>query len=200
MAAMLVSSGADIREGDILILHTGWHRHSCHQIEYALEGSVFTCGAAIQWLRDGLKKFDEPTPEFRKTADALYESKLEPWSYFLTGKQGQAPSPYYDPLQFWIDEYKRQRLANRLEGATIHHIALAKVVRDPYFDATTGDVWFVGQVGNYVGRLNPRTGAFQVDIENDLEPIVSLGVKPTDVCDTAVAAAVLLYEAQRQRQ
>ena len=33
--------------------------------------------------------------------------------------------------------------------------------RDPYFDATTGDVWFVGQVGNYVARLNPRTGQFR---------------------------------------
>ena len=42
--------------------------------------------------------------QVRTTADALYESKLEPWSYFLTGKQGQAPSPYYDPLQFWIEE------------------------------------------------------------------------------------------------
>src|SRR5688500_8602142 len=42
--------------------------------------------------------------QVRTTADALYESKLEPWSYFLTGKQGQAPSPYYDPLEFWIAE------------------------------------------------------------------------------------------------
>ena len=33
--------------------------------------------------------------------------------------------------------------------------------RDPYFDATTGDVWFVGQVGNYVARMNPRTGQFR---------------------------------------
>ena len=33
--------------------------------------------------------------------------------------------------------------------------------RDPYFDTTTGDVWFVGQVGNYVGRMNPRTGEFR---------------------------------------
>jgi hypothetical protein len=37
-------------------------------------------------------------------ADALYDSKYEPWSYYLTGKQGKAPDPYYDPLKFWIDE------------------------------------------------------------------------------------------------
>jgi virginiamycin B lyase len=33
--------------------------------------------------------------------------------------------------------------------------------RDPYLDRKTGDVWFVGQVGNYVGRLNPKTGEFR---------------------------------------
>src|SRR5688500_18464436 len=42
--------------------------------------------------------------QVRTSADALYESKLEPWSQYLTGKQGQAPSPYYDPLQFWIEQ------------------------------------------------------------------------------------------------
>jgi len=42
--------------------------------------------------------------QVRPQADALYKSNFEPWSYFLTGKQNQAPYPYYDPLQFWIDE------------------------------------------------------------------------------------------------
>jgi len=42
--------------------------------------------------------------QVRTSCDALYDSKLEPWSQYLTGKQGQAPNPYYDPLQFWIDE------------------------------------------------------------------------------------------------
>ncbi|MUP45093.1 hypothetical protein E0K83_04965 [Gramella sp. BOM4] len=41
--------------------------------------------------------------QVRPQADALYDSELEPWSYFLTGKQGQAPNPYYDPLKFWIE-------------------------------------------------------------------------------------------------
>ena len=30
----------------------------------------------------------------RPSADALYKSDLEPWSYFLTGQTGKAPSPY----------------------------------------------------------------------------------------------------------
>ena len=42
--------------------------------------------------------------QVRPECDALYESKLEPWSRFLTGKQGMAPSPYWDPLQWMITE------------------------------------------------------------------------------------------------
>ena len=46
----------------------------------------------------------------RPQCDALYESKLEPWSYYLTGAQGQAPEPLYDPLLFWIEEAHRRGL------------------------------------------------------------------------------------------
>ena len=42
--------------------------------------------------------------QVRPEADALYASQLEPWSRFLTGVQGQAPSPYWGPMQFMIDE------------------------------------------------------------------------------------------------
>ena len=42
--------------------------------------------------------------QIRPTADAFYPSTLEPWSNWLTGKQGARPDPYYDPLQFIIDE------------------------------------------------------------------------------------------------
>ncbi len=42
--------------------------------------------------------------QVRPHADAFYASNLEPWSYYLTGEQGKPPSPYYDPLEFWISE------------------------------------------------------------------------------------------------
>src|SRR3954470_22252901 len=42
--------------------------------------------------------------QVRPSADALYASKLEPWSAFLTGKMGQAPQPLYDPLAFAVEE------------------------------------------------------------------------------------------------
>lgn len=42
--------------------------------------------------------------QVRPAADAFYPSPFEPWSQWLTGIQGQPPSPYYDPLQFMISE------------------------------------------------------------------------------------------------
>ncbi|MBQ9668608.1 MAG: family 10 glycosylhydrolase [Prevotella sp.] len=42
--------------------------------------------------------------QVRPECDALYESSIEPWSRFLTGQQGRAPQPYWDPLQWMIDQ------------------------------------------------------------------------------------------------
>lgn len=41
--------------------------------------------------------------QVRPTSDSLYSSRLEPWSAFLTGRQGRAPVPAYDPLETWLD-------------------------------------------------------------------------------------------------
>ena len=42
--------------------------------------------------------------QVRPSADAIYASPIEPWSEYLTGAQGQAPQPWYDPLKFWVTE------------------------------------------------------------------------------------------------
>lgn len=42
--------------------------------------------------------------QIRPECDAFYNSSIEPWSYWLTGTQGTAPTPTYDPLMFAIDE------------------------------------------------------------------------------------------------
>ncbi len=46
--------------------------------------------------------------QVRPAADALYASAFEPWSEYLTGEQGKAPEPFYDPLAFWIAEAHRR--------------------------------------------------------------------------------------------
>ncbi|KAK0055151.1 UPF0748 protein YngK [Biomphalaria pfeifferi] len=42
--------------------------------------------------------------QVRSAGEAMYASTIEPWSQYLTGTQGTAPSPAWDPLQFLIDE------------------------------------------------------------------------------------------------
>lgn len=48
--------------------------------------------------------------QVRPAADALYASPYEPWSEYLTGKMGRAPNPYYDPLEFAVNEAHRRGL------------------------------------------------------------------------------------------
>ncbi|TCJ14603.1 hypothetical protein EPD60_11515 [Flaviaesturariibacter flavus] len=61
--------------------------------------------------------------QVRPQADALYQSALEPWSYYLTGMQGKAPAPYYDPLRFWVDEAHKRGLELHvwLNPYRVHH-------------------------------------------------------------------------------
>ena len=46
--------------------------------------------------------------QVRPSADALYAKSQELWSMFLSGKQGVAPSPSYDPLEFAVVEAHRR--------------------------------------------------------------------------------------------
>ena len=48
--------------------------------------------------------------QVRPACDAMYASKLEPWSEFLTGTMGKAPRPYYDPLAFAVEAAHRRGL------------------------------------------------------------------------------------------
>src|SRR5579862_5015706 len=48
--------------------------------------------------------------QVRPACDALYESRIEPWSVYLTGTMGKAPSPFYDPLEFAIREAHKRGL------------------------------------------------------------------------------------------
>jgi len=48
--------------------------------------------------------------QVRPEADALYASRYEPWSRYLTGRQGRAPSPLWDPLEFAVTEAHKRGL------------------------------------------------------------------------------------------
>ena len=57
-------------------------------------------------ILDGLKEtgINVAIFQIRSECDAMYQSSIEPWSYWLTGQQGKAPNPFYDPLKFAVEE------------------------------------------------------------------------------------------------
>ena len=67
--------------------------------------------------------------QVRPQCDAMYPSQLEPWSYYLTGVQGQAPEPYYDPLEFWVEEAHKRGIELHvwLNPYRAHHISGGEV-------------------------------------------------------------------------
>ncbi len=87
--------------------------------------------------------------QVRPECDALYESKLEPWSRFLTGRQGLAPSPYWDPLEWmieqchqrgmelhaWINPYRAKTKVTK--ELAQNHIAVTHPERCFYYDGLT---------------------------------------------------------------
>ncbi|MCY1634583.1 glycoside hydrolase family 10 protein [Marinifilum sp. D737] len=48
--------------------------------------------------------------QVRPATDAFYKSAYEPWSQWLTGEQGKAPEPFYDPLQFAVEECHKRAM------------------------------------------------------------------------------------------
>lgn len=90
--------------------------------------------------------------QVRPSGDALYNSSLEPWSYYLTGTTGKAPNPYYDPLQFWIDETHKRGMeihvwlnpfrAHHSNGGKVTSESLAKKMSDITIRLRNGMYWF----------------------------------------------------------
>lgn len=54
--------------------------------------------------------FNTVIVQVRPAADALYPSPYEPWSKYLSGKQGQPPFPKYDPLEFMVNECHKRNM------------------------------------------------------------------------------------------
>ena len=88
----------------------------------------------------------------RPSADALYKSSLEPWSYFLTGEQGKSPYPYYDPLQFWVEEAHKRGIelhvwlnpyrAHHSSGGAVTSESMVKKSPENVVRLKNGMYWF----------------------------------------------------------
>ncbi|MCD6434786.1 MAG: family 10 glycosylhydrolase [Clostridiales bacterium] len=85
--------------------------------------------------------------QVRPTADAFYKSNYFPWSNYLTGEQGKAPSNGFDPLKFWIDEAHKR-------GIQIHAwINPYRITKN--FSGNVDDAWNQ-LVDNHIAKKRPE--------------------------------------------
>jgi len=81
--------------------------------------------------------------QVRAAADAFYARGQEPWSEWLTGAQGRAPEPFYDPMIFMIHEAHQRNMEfhawlNMNRGA---HKASKSIIQDHLIN--TRPEWFL---------------------------------------------------------
>jgi uncharacterized lipoprotein YddW (UPF0748 family) len=98
--------------------------------------------------------------QVRPAADALYLSEYEPWSEYLTGTQGAAPEPFYDPLAFAVEEAHRRGLElhawfNPFRARNIlrhdqRSIRLTSIIRSPISSDITAAI--SGSIREQTGR------------------------------------------------
>lgn len=104
----------------------------------------------LETLRNN--NFNAVILQVRPSADALYKSDLEPWSYFLTGEIGRAPYPAYDPLEFWVEESHKRGIeihvwlnpyrAHHTGGGSVTSESMVRRSGDNVVRLKNGMYWF----------------------------------------------------------
>ena len=108
--------------------------------------------------------------QMRPAADAFYPSPYEPWSEWLTGKQGNPPVPYYDPLKFMIEEaHKRGMEFHAWCNPYRAEFAIGKSSIAPNHITRTHPEWFFSY-GNSVILIpgNKEAQQFVVKVIRDI--------------------------------
>jgi len=107
--------------------------------------------------------------QIRPASDAFYKSDIEPWSRYLTGTPGKAPSPFYDPLQFWIEECHKRNMEFH---AWLNPFRVSQNANDPL---AAGHIAFKHPewIVNYGDKLYfdpglPQTREFVVKVVTDI--------------------------------
>lgn len=150
------------------------------EVTYAVEGSVFTCGAAVQWLRDGLRLIES-------SADSeFYASKVE-------DSGGVIIVPAFSGLGApWWDAYARGMIIGLTRGTTKYHVIRATLDSIAY-QVTDVVELMKEETGINISRLRVDGGAsannLLMSIQSD-----TLGCeieRPECVETTALGAAFL---------
>lgn len=176
-AFMLVNTGRKpVKSTHRLLTTVAWALKS-DDYTYALEGSAFIAGAAVQWVRDGLKFFDD-TEEIEALANTVSSSDGVIFVPALTG----LGAPYWDPNA-------RGMLTGITRGTNRGHIARA-VLEGIAFQ--TADILIAMQkdMGKPLSFLNVDGGASANDLLMQFQSdILGLELKrPADRETTSLGA------------
>jgi uncharacterized lipoprotein YddW (UPF0748 family) len=115
--------------------------------------------------------------QIRPAADALYPSKLEPWSHYLTGQTGKPPKPFYDPLKFaveqahrrglqlhvWFNPYRVKLLKDRAKASDDHSSVTRKDIVRKYGDFLWFDPGEPKAVDHFINVLNDVVKRYDID-------------------------------------
>ena len=88
---MMLNTGGQALLSENRLLTTVAYRIN-GQTSYAIEGSIFVAGAAVQWLRDGLRLFDSASETERLASQAALDHGV----YLVPAFTGLG-APYWDP-------------------------------------------------------------------------------------------------------
>ncbi|SBS28452.1 Glycerol kinase [Marinomonas aquimarina] len=88
---LILNTGDQVLKSEHKLLSTVAYRLD-GQVTYALEGSIFVAGAAIQWLRDGLKLFSHASE-----TESLAQQALNADTVYLVPAFTGLGAPYWDP-------------------------------------------------------------------------------------------------------
>jgi glycerol kinase len=109
---VLLNTGAEVPEpGEGLLATVAWGLGG--EVVYALEAAVFVTGAAVQWLRDGLRLITHASETEALAASLNGNDDV----YFVPALTGLG-SPHWDP-------YARGTIVGLTRGATRAHLARA---------------------------------------------------------------------------
>ena len=147
---------------------------------YALEGSIFTTGAAIQWLRDGLGLIEDAAE-----TGPLAESVDDTGGVYIVPAFAGLGSPWWDP-------YARGTIIGITRGTGRAHITRAVVESMAYQTRDVIDA-MIGASHVEISELRVDGGASVMDLLCQFQAD-QLGVdvlRPTDQETTALGAAYL---------
>jgi uncharacterized lipoprotein YddW (UPF0748 family) len=109
--------------------------------------------------------------QIRTECDALYDSNYEPWSYWLTAEQGKPPSPFYDPLEFAIEEAHKRGIELHAWFNPYRAVFSTNYPRHSSHVSNAHPDWIL-TIGTY-SIINPGLPEVRQHILNVLQDVVS---------------------------